>query len=152
MLQTAELERPHKRLMEVLHSVEIDGHILRWVASPIYLETRTPDAPWHAWDDLCRIARVPEAMRLHLQRRLKADWAHETRTVALAPAGIITIAPRYMAHGLLRVLSYRRKILPTADRRRITGQFNNGQSAALFKMTPHLSDLARLEFALAAMK
>lgn len=130
--------------------VEIDGRPLRVFASPLYVTHRTADWPWHSTDDLRAVLRLPDDLSVLLLRRMRKDWGDAVRTVA-TPTGVTTIAPRHMGEGLIAAMQYRRRLLPTEDRRRIRGAFRNAMTAAMSEMLAHLPPEARLATALAAL-
>jgi len=117
-------------------------------ASPLYEQHRQADLPWHSADDLRRILRIDGELRDVLQRRMKADW-DEVRTVA-TENGITTIAPHFMAEGLIEAMEEMPDVLPEPDRVLARGRYRNAVTSAMKLMVAHLCPLERLHFALAA--
>ena len=80
----------------------LNGHPLRFFRAPL---TGT-HLPWHASDDLQACLALPEDVRAGLKCDLMADWGRHVRTVATAE-GIVTIAPHWMAAGLVNAVAVR---------------------------------------------
>lgn len=133
---------------EPIHVVEIDGMELRLFASPRYQRSGQADLPWHSADDLRAILRLPDDLREAFQRKMKSDW-DEVRTIA-TDHGITTIAPHFMAEGMIDFLLRRESIMSDEDRVRIRGSYRRGITAATKAMVPHLSPMQRMLFALSA--
>jgi len=135
--------------MEPIHVVEIDGMLLRHFASPLYAKHRQADLPWHSADDLRAILRLAGEVRDVFQRRMKADW-EEVRTVA-TPDGITTIAPHFMAEGMIEFAEANPAILPESELRRVRGVYRRATTASMKLMVAHLPPMERMLFALSAM-
>jgi hypothetical protein len=136
-------------IVEPIHITEINGLPLRMFASPLYTQFRQADYPWHSADDLRAILRLPDDLRALFQQRMKAEWTEQVKTVA-TPTGLTMIAPHYMAEGMLKAMQYRRKILPTEDRRHIRAHYRVAVTSAMMKMLNHMSDTEKVIFALSA--
>ncbi|RWL23435.1 MAG: hypothetical protein EOR63_32110 [Mesorhizobium sp.] len=129
------------------------GSRLRYFASPLYQSFRQADMPWHSVDDLWPILLeadgTEEAFRI-AKGRLRSDW-REPRTLA-TPDGILTIAPHFMAEGIIAAALASAE----ADRRdrvtKIRGSYRRQCTEALKAMTAHLPPMGRLVFALAAIE
>ncbi|GJD36588.1 hypothetical protein [Methylobacterium aerolatum] len=60
-----------------------------------------PHLPWHAPEDLQHCLDLPRDLRRDFQRKLRSsEWKDDIRTVATSD-GIVTIAPHFMAQGLI---------------------------------------------------
>jgi len=135
--------------MEPIHVAEIDGMPLRHFASPLYANHRQADLPWHSADDLRAILRLPDEVRDVFQRRMKADW-DEVRTVA-TPEGITTIAPHFMAEGMIEFVMENPAIMAGEELRRVRGAYRRATTASIKLMVAHLPPMERMLFALSAM-
>lgn len=80
----------------------LNGRPLRFFRAPL----SGTHLPWHAFDDLQACLALPEDVRAGLKRDLMADWSRHVRTVATAD-GIVTIAPHWMAAGLVGAVAGR---------------------------------------------
>lgn len=138
-------------ILEPILVWDIEGLPLRMFASPLYQAHRQADFPWHSADDLRKILRFDSEISDLFQRRMKADWPQDVRTIATRD-GVTTIARHYIGAGMLHFVRYRRQILPTADRRRIETAFRIANTRAMKEMTKHLPPMDRLAMAVEAME
>lgn len=140
--------RAVRRLSEPLLEGWVPGGRIRFFTSPSWMETRRPDMPWHAVDDLWPLALGGTSV--DLKRRLRSDWK-EPRTVATSE-GIVTIAPHFMAEGLfgavLEVASGDREAMRI---RKLRGRYRHGLTQGMKLMTSHLGPVERMLFAVEAM-
>jgi hypothetical protein len=83
-------------LLKPLHVGMASGQPLRFFRTPI--NDGRPDLHWHAVDDLHRCLGLNREQRRFFQRKLQ-EWG-DIQTVATAD-GIITVAPHYMAQGVI---------------------------------------------------
>lgn len=131
---------------------ELPGGRLRYFASPLYRAHRQADMPWHSIDDLWPLVLgvdADEAFRIG-KGRLRSDWS-EPRTVA-TPGGVVTIAPHFMAEGLIEAAI---DLAPPSRREWLTklrGSYRRQCTEAMKLMTAHLPPMGKLVFALEAME
>lgn len=60
-----------------------------------------PHLVWHAAEDLHACLDLPRSLRREFRQKLRSsEWSADVRTVATAD-GIVTIAPHFMAQGLI---------------------------------------------------
>jgi hypothetical protein len=123
---------------------------LRHFASPLYANHRRADMPWHSADDLRAVLRLPDEVREVFQRKMKSDW-EEVRTVA-TPDGITTIAPHFMAEGMIEFVLDNPGIMPEDVAKRVRGAYRRATTASMRLMVAHLPPMERMFFALAAME
>lgn len=84
-------------LVTPIHIGNLNGLPLRFFRAPF----KEPHLPWHAPDDLHACLAFPPLLRKDFQQRLQStEWAKDVRPVATT-MGIVTIAPHWMAQGLL---------------------------------------------------
>ncbi|GGF56587.1 hypothetical protein GCM10007301_15330 [Azorhizobium oxalatiphilum] len=123
-----------------LHTISLAGHPFRYFRSPL----AGAHLPWHSADDLQLCLALPSQARQHLLRQ--NPYRDATRVIATV-SGITTIAPHFMAQGLIEA---------AADFGLIQGDFEaayvKGASTALKSMMGDLPPMARLAFALAAFE
>jgi len=130
---------------------DLMGSRLRYFPSPLYQSFRQADMPWHAVDDLWPVllgTDCEDAFRIG-KGKLRSDW-RDPRTVA-TPEGIVTIAPHFMAEGIIAAAL---GLAPPPQRDRIKklrGSYRRQCTEALKLMTAHLPPMGKLAFALAAM-
>lgn len=79
----------------------VNGKSVRFFRSPL----DGPDMPWHSVDDLYVALAFSRQLRRHFKQMLQGTWRNDVRTVATAE-GITTIAPHYMAQGLIGSLEH----------------------------------------------
>jgi hypothetical protein len=100
----------------VLHIATVAGRPLRFFQTP--LEDGRPDLVWHAIDDLQQCLGLNREQRKAYQRLLRSHtkrWSTIPRTVATAD-GLVTIAPHFMAQGMVDAMVEER-IAPANARR-----------------------------------
>ena len=122
----------------------LNGRSLRFFRAPL---TGT-HLPWHAFDDLLACLALPEDVRVGLKRDLMAGWSRDVRTVATAD-GIVTIAPHWMAAGLVGAVAGR-----TGDELDLTVAYQQALFSAWAELTgdmPAADSLALLQTALCNM-
>lgn len=125
---------------------DIDGKRLRYFTSPEFQNFRKADMPWHSADDLSIVLGLPQEASEMLKRKLREDWNRDVKTVA-TPEGITTIAPHFMAQGLIASLE---RELGEERASRILSGYTAGGLKAMRAMTAHLSPSMRLSFMMAA--
>lgn len=128
-------------LASPLHVGRLNGRTLRFFRAPL----AGTHLPWHAFDDLQTCLSLPEALRAALKRDLMADWGRDVRTVATAD-GIVTIAPHWMAAGLVGAVAGR-----TGDDLDLTVSYQQALFSAWAELTgdmPAADSLALLQTAL----
>jgi hypothetical protein len=131
-------------LVSPLHVGRLNGRPLRFFRAPL---TGT-HLPWHAFDDMQACLALPESLRAALKRDLMADWGRDVRTVATAD-GIVTIAPHWMAAGLIGAVAGR-----TGDDLDLTVAYQQALFSAWAELTgdmPAADSLALLQAALCNM-
>lgn len=136
--------------MEPLLTREIDGLPLRVFSSPRFVRYGRPDLPWHSADDLRKVLRLGDELSTLFRNKMKSDW-DEIVTVG-TEAGITTIAPHFMAEGMLDFMRYRPRMLPAVDRKRIAAQLRRAVTEALVPMLPGARLQERLLFGIAAQQ
>jgi len=132
-------------LVEPIHQEEIFDGRIRYFASPVYLKTHQPDMPWHVFDDLLKLLSIDQEACTHLLRKLRGDWP-EPITVATSQ-GLLTIAPHFMADGMLEAIGRSRKFRPE-NFLKIRGAYRRNLTAAVHKMLPHYGPIERMYFVL----
>ncbi|MBN9454286.1 MAG: hypothetical protein J0I42_20305 [Bosea sp.] len=55
---------------------------------------------WHSWQDMQQCLALPRDLRREFIARLRKEWGKDTRAV-MTEAGPTTIAPHFMAQGLI---------------------------------------------------
>lgn len=136
------------KITSSIHRDDVFGSQLRYFSSPIYDETNQPDMPWHVFDDLMRILELDQEATTYLLRKLRGDWP-EPRTVATSE-GLLTIAPHFMAEGLLMAIGRSRKLRPE-NFLKIRGAYRRNLTEALKQMIPNYDPIGRMLFALSSM-
>lgn len=132
------------RLAAPLHVRRLNGRPLRFFRAPL----AGTHLPWHVFDDLQACLALPEDLRAALKRDLIADWGRLVRTVATAD-GIVTIAPHWMAAGLVGAVAGR-----TGDDLDLTMTYQQALFSAWAVLTgdmPAADSLALLQTALCNM-
>jgi len=126
---------------------DVEGHKVRYFLSPVFLHTGKPDLPWHAVDDLWAIFMPDRETFDGVKRRLRSDW-NAPKTVA-TPEGIVTIAPHFMAEGIIHAVGQ----LECRPKNflRLRGRYRYFCTQALKTMTSHMSGARKMAFALAAL-
>lgn len=127
-----------RSVVDPLHSIDLAAHRLRFFRPPL----PGPHLPWHSADDLQRCLDLPPAARLKILR--DNPFRAATRTVA-TPEGIATIAPHFMAQGLIAGALDFGLIQPGFE-----SSYVKGAMAALRQLMGDLPPMARLAFALTA--
>ncbi|ATQ66890.1 MULTISPECIES: hypothetical protein [Methylosinus] len=87
------------------------------------------DFLWHAFDDLLACMALPRDRRRIFKRKLAADWRAEVKTIATRD-GIVTIAPHYMAQGLISAMISEGYVRPSFEH-----DYSKAGSDALSKIT-----------------
>lgn len=83
-------------LQSPIHTGEVNGKPLRFFRSP----KPGPQMPWHVHDDLVTCLGLPRDLRRYFMRKMVNHWKDDIVTVATKD-GIVTIAPHYVAQGLI---------------------------------------------------
>lgn len=83
-------------IVSPLHTAGLGKSTLRFFRSP----NVGADFPFHCHDDLVACLGLPRELRRFFKRKIAADWKADIRTIA-TPDGIVTIAPHFMAQGLI---------------------------------------------------
>lgn len=143
------LALPHERTLHELarlplHVGRLNGRPLRFFRAPL----AGTHLPWHAFDDLQACLALPEDVRAGLKRDLMADWGRDVRTVATVE-GIVTIAPHWMAAGLVGAVAGR-----VGDDIDLTVAYQQALFSAWIELTgdmPAADSLALLQAALCNM-
>lgn len=115
--------------IEPLHIATVGGHRLRFFRTP--LPDGRPDMPWHCVDDLQHclgLNRAGRKVALHTLRSNK-EWSAYLRTVATAD-GVVTVAPHFMAHGLIDAMIERRMAAAS-----IRNDYDNAGADAMKKLS-----------------
>lgn len=103
--------------------------------------------PWHSVDDLYTALAFPKPLRRHFKQMLQGQWKNDVRTVATA-GGITTIAPHYMAQGLIQSL----KGVPQAVQPKAEAEYQVAAAGAMEAMTQHLGPDAKVNYLVDAFK
>jgi hypothetical protein len=84
-------------ILAPIHTATLGKSSLRFFKSP----SSRPELPWHVHDDLVACLGLPRHMRRQFQHMLaNGPFKDDIRAVATG-AGIVTIAPHYVAQGLI---------------------------------------------------
>lgn len=128
-------------LVSPIYTGMLNGKSLRFFKAP-FLE---PHLPWHAPADLHLCLGMEQNLRSHFQQMLKtSEWAADVRTVATCD-GIVTIAPHWMAQGLISLVIQFGRADTSAE-----WAFENASGEALTALGRNLPPEAFLWFATAA--
>lgn len=130
-----------------LHIADVEGHTVRFFRSPVYERTKEPDFPWHCIDDLWPIFIGSSDAVEFARRKLRSAWK-EPKTIAVED-GLVTIAPHFMAEGMIAAIEEMEERPPNFGRLR--GRYRNNCTQALKKQISHLPLEVRLTYALSAM-
>ncbi len=96
-----------------IHTGTVNGQPVRFFKTP--LDDGRPDFPWHATDDLMKACGLKQpAEREFFLRSTRKDWGGSVRTVATS-SGPVTLAPHYMAQGLLGAMVHVRRVKKKAE-------------------------------------
>lgn len=121
----------------------MSGKPVRFFRSPL----DEPDMPWHSVDDLYVALGLSKPLRRHFKQMLQGTWRNDVRTVATTE-NITTIAPHYMAQGLLDSLT---QIQPGTPRRRAI-EYQVAASGAMSIITKGMEPAMALDFVMQAFK
>ena len=84
-------------LIAPLYLGTLNGKPLRFFKAPV----QGTHLPWHVSDDLKLALDMPRSLRRAFQQQIRSsEWAKDVHTVA-TEAGIVTIAPHFMAQGII---------------------------------------------------
>ncbi|ABS68670.1 hypothetical protein Xaut_3441 [Xanthobacter versatilis] len=127
-------------MIPVLHEALCNGQRLRLFRPP----ADGTDFPWHAMDDLHACLGLPAELRRTIMRGIRSQVI--VHTVATAD-GIVTIAPHFMAYGLIEGAIERGHAPAWAEK-----EYRLSMVVAMKKMTAHLGEAGSLGFAIAAAR
>lgn len=91
-----------------LHIGRLNDRPLRFFRAPV----SGNQLPWHAWEDMQACLDLAPDIRAYFRRCLMEDWASDVRTVATSE-GIVTIAPHWMAQGIIGAIGEIKGTEPT---------------------------------------
>jgi hypothetical protein len=117
--------------------------------SPLYRDDRQADLPWHSADDLRAILDLAPGIDAMLRRDLRADW-REPVTVATRD-GLTTIAPHFMAEGLLAAVAESGVLGDGRMLKRVVGHYRRSTTEATKLMVAHMSPIERMVFTMTAL-
>lgn len=138
------------RLVYPVHEIETARGRLRYFKSPFHAAHNIADMPWHSADDFLILTGMDTATAENVRRALRKDWP-QTVTIATED-GITTLSPHYMAEGFIAAMLKAKDLFGTRDIISLRASYRRGLTASLNVMNAHLSPVARLGFALAAME
>ena len=127
---------------ELLGTHTINGRPVRFYCPP----TAGPDFPWFSLDDLLLALKLSRQARRHIARLAREDWG-EYLTTAMCEGSIITVAPHFVAQGLLDALISTGQITQSAS----DGYYEAGVSV-MKELTGHLSPQDLLPWAAEALR
>jgi hypothetical protein len=131
----------------ILHIGTVCGHPVRFFKTPN--DDGRPDFPWLSIDDLQQAVGMSRSARRFFLHKLRKDWGDVARTIATTD-GLVTIAPHFVAQGLLDALVDTGMALSKAR-----SDYDQAGTNALQKLVPpHLQFPSEewLQFIAAAMK
>ena len=130
-------------ILAPIHTAALGNSTLRFFRSPL----AGPDLPWHVHDDLAACLGLPrDARRQFRQKLIGGPFKGDIRVVAAAD-GIVTIAPHFVAQGLIGASMQIGLASPALEDR-----YSAAAIAAFKMMTGDLPPLAAVEMAIAAAK
>jgi len=133
-------------LVAPIHTGRLNSQPVRFFKGP----AGGPELPWHAVEDLYQALGLPRSVRRQLLRMMQETWGQELRTAATKD-GLVTIAPHFVAEGLLgaaaELMGSRAKA--GAD---LESAYAHAGSEALKKLAGDLPPLASVAFALQALR
>jgi hypothetical protein len=98
-------------LQEPVYTGTLNDKPLRFFKTP---RIGGPELPWHSFDDLLVCCGWPRDMRREFRAQLHGEWKSSVATVA--PGGApITIAPHWMAQGIIGAAIERGRLKPPAE-------------------------------------
>ena len=132
-----------------IHRADVFGQELRFFSSPIYMKQKTADMPWHVFNDLLAALGLDEKASIFILRELRGDWA-EPQTIA-TPDGLVTIAPHFMADGLIDAVGADSNFQPE-NFKLVSAAYRRNLTEALKQMIPNFDPIGRLLFAVSCMR
>jgi hypothetical protein len=130
-------------LTPVLHTAPVNGKTVRFYRSPL----NRPDTAWHNLDDLHAALGVPRGMRREFAVSLRnGSFAKDIKTIATAD-GIVTIAPHYMAHGIIDASVKAGRAPESAEQ-----DYRRAMSSTSIKITAGMSEEKSFSYLMAAFK
>jgi hypothetical protein len=131
-------------ILTPIHIANLGKSTLRFFKSP---SSPQPEFPWHVHDDLVACLGLPRHIRRQFQHMLaNGPFKDDIRAVATG-AGIVTIAPHYVAQGLIGAA-----IIAGGITSEFEMEYYEASTAAMNVLAGDLPPFASYEFFLAAAK
>lgn len=114
---------------DLLATHNINGRPVRFFRPPV----DEPDFPWFSYDDLMLAMGLGRQPRRLIARDLRNNWGDQI-TTAMCGGSITTVAPHFMAQGLLEALVSAGHADPS-----LLAEYQEAGAEALKELTGHLS-------------
>ena len=126
-----------------LHVGTVCGQPVRFFKTPN--DDGRPDFPWHSVDDMQRAIGLPDDARKVLMRNMRTVGGEDLFRTIATPEGLVTVAPHFMAQGMLDAAVATGKVSPAAR-----SDYDRAGTPAFKALTAHLSINALLDWTKAA--
>lgn len=103
---------------------------------------------WHSWQDMQQCLALPRDLRREFLSKLRKEWGKDTRAV-MTEAGPTTIAPHFMAQGLIHSMIEMGQAVPEVEHAYCYGIV---AATKIYHGEMGLSDLESVNYSLRAFR